>query len=71
MEESTSNDLREQKNLLETCKNTCLKLEETLKEKEEANLMRQRDLENKIIQERLKLDQKMKDLTKFGIYHCN
>lgn len=67
MEENSSNDIREQRNLLENYKNTSVKFEETLKEKEEANTLRQRDLENKIIQERLRLDQKMKDLSKIGI----
>jgi hypothetical protein len=58
--------MREKLNLLETYKNSCAALEEKIRDKEEAYLLKQRDLENKIIQERLRLDQKNKDLSKLG-----
>lgn len=64
LEEASSNGTRDLKLLYEGSKEKVERLEESLKQKEEGFLVIQRDLENKLIQERLKYDQKARDFNK-------
>ena len=67
MEENSSNGNRELKIKYEESKENIAKLEEYIKLQDEKSIFKIRDLENKLIQERLKLDQKVRDYTKIGI----
>ena len=66
MEEVNSNGNREMRIKYEEAKENISKLEEYIKMQTETNNSRLRDLENKLIQERLKFDQKLRDYTKLG-----
>jgi len=66
MEEVNSNGNRELKIKFEEAKENISKLEDFIKMQTENNNAKQRDLENKLIQERLKFDQKLRDFTKLG-----
>lgn len=68
MEEVNSNGNREMKIKYEEAKENISKLEEYIKMQNETNNSKLRDLENKLIQERLKFDQKLRDYTKLGIF---
>ena len=52
---------------MEQQKANITKLEEDIQKQKEAFVLKQTDLENKVIQERLKVDQKSKDYSKLGI----
>ena len=68
MEEVNSSGNREMKIKYEETKENISKLEEYIKMQTETNNSRLRDLENKLIQERLKFDQKLRDYVKLGLF---
>lgn len=66
MELSSSNDLREHKIQIDTLRRSNEALEATLSSTIERDNLKITDLENKLIQEKLKLDQKNREYIRIG-----
>lgn len=66
IEGSNSSDNKELKLKYEEARENISKLEDFIKLQEERDNAKIRELENKLIQERLRFDQKSRDFTKIG-----